>query len=138
MSTDAISWIPKVWIIDDKHLDSIIIKLSIEKINRDANIVMFKNGMDALNKLVELTRIQSDELPDIIFLDLNMPVMNGWEFLSHLKDLNIPSLRVFIVSGKISAADAKKSESEPLITSYFHKPISIDDLKSIFDIGRQK
>lgn len=136
---DALSRSPKVWIIDDANLDSIIIKLSIEKINQDASVIIISNGKEALNKFVELASIKSARLPDVILLDLNMPGMSGWEILTQLKTLSIAFLnhiQVFIVSGRISTVDAKKAESDPFVTNYFHKPIDLDILKSIFEIGR--
>jgi CheY-like chemotaxis protein len=132
---------PKVWVIDDAKLDSIIIKLSIQKIYKDAQVKLISNGNAAIELLVELAGIESLELPDVLLLDLDMPGMNGWEFLDQLKSLNIESLRrvqVFIVSGTISPTDVKKSLSDPFVTNYFHKPIGLDTLRSIFEAERSR
>ena len=132
---------PKVWVIDDAKLDSIIIKLSIQKIYKDAQVKLISNGKAAIELLAELADIESWELPDVLLLDLDMPGMNGWEFLDQLKSLNIESLRriqVFIVSGTISPTDVKKSLSDPFVTNYFHKPIGLDTLRSIFEAERSR
>jgi CheY-like chemotaxis protein len=136
---DADSRTPNVWVIDDAKLDSIIIKLSIQKIYKDAKVKLISNGKTALNLLAELAGIEAWELPDILFLDLDMPGMSGWEFLDQLKSLNVESLRriqVFIVSGTISPADVKKSLSDPFVANYFHKSIGLDTLRSIFETER--
>jgi CheY-like chemotaxis protein len=134
-------WTPKVWVIDDAKLDSIIIKLSIQKIHHDAEVKLISSGREAIDGLVKLAGIEARELPNMLFLDLEMPGMSGWEFLEQFKALNIESLRriqVYIVSGTISPADVKKSLSDPFVANYFHKPIGLDTLRSIFEAERLK
>ena len=70
----------KIFLIDDDEDDQLIFKEVIDSINSTLYIVTATNGKIALDKLKA-----SDSLPDIIFLDLNMPVMNGYEFLVRIK-----------------------------------------------------
>ena len=66
----------------------------------------------------------------IVLLDLNMPVMTGWEFLEKFELLNIECL-VFIVTSSLNQADKERVSKYPIVSGYFIKPISDKDIKFI-------
>jgi len=75
-----------------------------------------------------------DELPELIFLDINMPIMNGWEFLELLTGRGANKTpKIYMLTSSISPDDIKKSEDHPMVTNYITKPLSLAKLQSIKD-----
>ena len=73
-------------------------------------------------------------LPDLILLDINMPVMDGWEFMEKmglLKSKFSKNITVYIVSSSIATADKNKSKTYSDILGYLSKPVTINDLELI-------
>ena len=91
------------------------------------------NGKEALNTL-KSTIGEIDLLPDIILLDINMPVMDGWEFMEEIKMIKSKiskKIIIYIVSSSIAIEDKNKSKTFADIIGYIPKPISVDDLLTI-------
>jgi CheY-like chemotaxis protein len=91
------------------------------------------NGKEAINTLAN-TIEESEYLPDVILLDINMPVMDGWEFMEEIKMMKSKiskKIIIYIVSSSIAIEDKNKSKTFTDIFGYIPKPISVDDLISI-------
>lgn len=123
-----------IWIIDDDSIFKIIVQKLIDKTQKFNNVLTFSNGEEAslaLRKCLE----QQEDFPDVILLDIEMPVMDGWEFMSELDYLKLPSnrnsLKIYISSSSIAIEDKLKAEKYPNILGYLTKPISLDDLMKI-------
>jgi CheY-like chemotaxis protein len=120
---------PTIGIIDDDEIFQLILTKSIELISPSTKILQFSNGRDALNHLN-----QTENLPTIILLDLNMPVMSGWDFLDWFEKLN-PEIRskieIYIVTSSIYQGDREKSLSYKFISGFLSKPIDEIKLKQI-------
>jgi len=121
-------------IIDDDEIYLFSVKKVIELNNLSDKVLEFKNGQEAL----EFFRQYGNEynaLPDVIFLDINMPVMNGWEFIEEFKKLK-PSISknitLFVVSSSVDKTDVDKAKSLPAVHDYITKPITASQLKSIY------
>ena len=122
----------KIWIVDDDAIYQIIIDKLIKKSEMFSDKASFKNGQEAINAL---NNVLNDEelLPDIILLDVNMPVMDGWEFMEEMKNINSKiqkKITIYIVSSSIAPEDKTKSKTFEIF-DYISKPISVDDIKSI-------
>lgn len=125
----------KIFIVDDAELDSVIVKIGLKQVLGNLEIEVFNNGDAAINKLLEISINNPSCFPDYIFLDLNMPVMGGWEFLDVFHQLNIDpenKIRIFILSSSISRSDVLRSISNPLISTFLSKPIELKTIRSIF------
>lgn len=86
------------------------------------------NGKDAFDEYL----MDGDNLPEIIFLDINMPILNGWEFLDLLNSHDLNKLpKIYMLTSSISPEDVNKSENHPLVTGYFTKPLSLDKLSEL-------
>lgn len=119
-----------IWVIDDDAIYQILISKIIKKSEKFSSFSSFKNGKEAIDKLTESLN-KNDSLPDIILLDINMPVMNGWEFMyafSLIKSLIEKPINIYIVSSSIATEDKNKSKTYPTILGYLSKPVSINDL----------
>ena len=123
-----------IWVIDDDAIYQIIISKTIERSKMFSSITSFKNGkeaLDTLNNVVNNTQENIKILPDIILLDINMPVMDGWEFMekmSLIKSKFKKGITVYIVSSSIAVEDKNKSKTYKDILGYLSKPITVNDL----------
>jgi len=119
-----------IWVIDDDNIYQIIVNKIIQKSEMFSDISSFKNGKEAINA-VSNSLNSKESFPDIILLDINMPIMDGWEFMEELQILK-PSINkqivVYIVSSSIAVEDKNKAKSYPDILGYLSKPVNINDL----------
>lgn len=123
----------KVLVVEDDSVMAFLHNEVIKKNNISSSPLSFPNGKEALNFLISDTAANSSY---IILLDLNMPVMNGWEFLDALEKTEISyRTKVIIVTSSIDPADQKKSGLYPTVCFYLSKPLL--DLSPIEQIMRE-
>jgi CheY-like chemotaxis protein len=104
----------------------------IEKNSFSNEIATATNGLEALDYFKMLKNNSLEKAPQIIFLDLNMPVMGGWEFLDcfsteEYSDFN--STKIIILSSTIDPEDLEKSKKYPMVINFLSKPISKEMLE---------
>jgi CheY-like chemotaxis protein len=120
-------------IIDDDEVFVYLTKKTIEQTNLINLINVFGNGLDAINFIKENID-NPDSLPEIILLDLSMPIMDGWDFLEDYL-LLMPKLsrkiNIYIVSSSISPFDIVKAKSISAVSDYIIKPITREKLIEI-------
>jgi len=124
-------------IIDDDKIYVNLVRKIIEIKKLSENLLIFKNGLEALDyfKMI-LSNLTEDKLPEIIFLDLNMPVMDGWEFLGEfvkIKNNFAKKISLYVVSSSIDPRDLERAKSFNLVTDYLIKPIELKKFEKIFD-----
>ncbi|WP_109436327.1 response regulator [Aquimarina sp. AU119] len=123
-------------IIDDDSMYVNLVKRIVEAKNLCENLMVFKNGKDALNYFEAiLTNLDKKSIPEIIFLDLNMPVMDGWEFLENftsIKNKLGKIITLYIVSSSINPVDIERAKNINSVKDYLVKPVTIEDLEAIF------
>lgn len=95
------------------------------------SFMIFRDGKEAFDKLK--TIIHTDgKLPDLILLDLNMPIWNGWQFLDEFIKIPIKkTITIYIMTSSIDPTDIEKAKKYNEISNYFVKPISLDELKQL-------
>lgn len=133
INTRAVS----ILLVDDDEINNFISIKLIRKALFNAEITACLNGKFAIDQLVEMQRKGADKLPDYILLDINMPIMNGWEFLDEYKRLNIDpdgKTKIFIISSSVFSNDINKARSYQLVKSFISKPLSVDKIKEMFTI----
>jgi CheY-like chemotaxis protein len=123
----------EIWVVDDDPIYQIIMNKIIKKSELFSGVSSFKNAKDSLDtvkKLLELNKA----LPNIILLDINMPIMDGWEFMDEMlllkPQINEP-LYIYVVSSSIAVEDKIKAKKYQEIVAFLSKPISENDLKLI-------
>lgn len=113
-----------ILLVEDDELDIISVERSLKKIESDYTLQTAYNGIEALNILRDSA---FDALPDVILLDLNMPKMNGIEFLRTLRaDKNLKDVRVFVMTTSSESSDRGLAE-ELGISGYIIKPLNYTD-----------
>lgn len=126
-----------IWVIDDDAIYQIIINKIIQRSQMFSTVTSFKNGkeaLDALQNIVKNITTDNESLPDIILLDINMPIMDGWEFMEKMgliKSKFIKNIIIYIVSSSIAAEDKNKSKTYSGILGYLSKPFTVNDLELI-------
>ncbi len=123
-------------IIDDDSMYVNLVKRIVEAKKLCKNLMVFQNGMEALNYFEALLKnLDKKCIPEIIFLDLNMPVMDGWEFLENftkIKSKIDKTITLYIVSSSINPVDIEKAKRINSVKDYLIKPVTIEDLEAIF------
>lgn len=117
-------------LVDDDDIFVFLTKKTIEQTNLVDLIKVFENGLDALNFLTE-NKNNVDALPEIILLDLSMPIMNGWQFLAEYTKLNPTigkKITIYICSSSISPSDIARAKTISEVSDYIIKPITKDKL----------
>src|ERR1700754_1651908 len=95
---------PMVFFIDDDPLSNKFNTMLIRKIHPDVEIKTFTKAEDALNDLKD----GNNQKPEVIFLDLNMPVMNGWDFMAEFKKIGL-DIEVVVLTSSNDSSDKEKA-----------------------------
>ncbi|GGW50363.1 response regulator [Arenibacter certesii] len=128
-----------IWIIDDDMVSQFAMVYKIEQSYPNNRVVGFYTVEEALTMIKECAETQNG-LPNIILLDLVLPEMNGWHFLSELGKLrgHINSVDIYIVSAFSNKTDRKLAKEHPMVRDYFEKPINKGSVDKIFKRGKKE
>lgn len=117
-----------VLLIDDSDADNYYHRFSIEKSGLTNSVESCTSALDALDRLIEALEGHA-AMPDIIFLDINIPSVDGWEFLEHYKrciNIHHRHAKIFMLSTSVNPQDRARAEIHPLITGYISKPLTTE------------
>jgi CheY-like chemotaxis protein len=124
-----------IFIVDDDDIFVFLTKKMIKAAKRDTKIVEFSDGEQVL-EFLKANIDNQDVVPDIIFLDINMPVTDGWGFLkafAHLAPLMKKKVDIYVVSSSISPHDLEKAKQFKTVTDFVIKPLAKEKFISILD-----
>ncbi|NDB60814.1 response regulator [bacterium] len=119
-----------ILLVDDNMADNRYHQIIIEEMNIAEKIVMVKDGAEALYYLND----NNNTLPEIIFLDINMPEMNGWEFLEeyrHLDPATKSKIKIVILSTSANPDDITRAEETNDVADFETKPLDKDAIENI-------
>ncbi len=126
----------KALLVDDDEASNFIHKLLLNRSGVVNQIDTALNGQEAFTLLSDCLEHLDNEhcWPDYIFLDLNMPVMNGWEFLNKLNSLidkakHLP--KIYLLTSSANPDDEVRAQQIPSVTQFLKKPLTLDLLSQI-------
>ncbi|MHA7057513.1 response regulator [Aquimarina sp. M1] len=122
--------IKQILLVDDSTATNFFNKTIVNKTKCAQDILVAENGKEALQI------INSGDIPEIIFLDINMPVMNGWEFLSELRKFNDQLLKtvvVLMIGATLSPEEEKLAYSFPYVKEFKEKMLTTEIVKGIVE-----
>ncbi len=117
-------------VVDDSEFDADIARHVLMRTGRFKRVVVASNGREALALIDECTATEGQEPcpPQVILLDINMPLMNGFEFLDHYQDRNAqqgePSVVVVMLTSSSYKEDRERAMAKPYVRDYFVKPLT--------------
>ena len=118
-------------IIDDDPIFIFGTKRIMQLTNFCKNFMIFHNGKEAYENLKAIIE-NKEKLPDIILLELNMPVWDGWQFLDEFIQIpNKSEIIIYIITSSVDPADIEKAKSYDAVSNYIVKPITIEKLKQM-------
>jgi CheY-like chemotaxis protein len=129
--------INKILCVDDDSISLTISKLLLKRTGFTNDVVTAVDGSDALDYFKDLFATSSqpvEEAPALILLDINMPVMNGWEFLEAYIPLfadKLPNTKVIILSSTIDPEDFSRAKKFPVVAQFVSKPLSVENLAEL-------
>jgi PAS domain S-box-containing protein len=115
-----------IWFIDDDVINNLLNERLLKK---HFPAIVCKTFSDAEKAFDELNS-NSEKLPDAIFLDINMPVMNGWDFLDNMHSKNL-SLIVYMLTSSIDPKDQEKAMAYSAVKDFISKPLKEERLRNI-------
>jgi CheY-like chemotaxis protein len=120
-----------VCIVDDDSIYVMLAKRQISLNQLSDDVCEFSEGREAYQELKKRIDI-GEQIPDVIFLDVNMPIWDGWDFLDEFSKLEI-SIRpeIYIVTSSSHSLDREKAATYPIVSRCLTKPLELDDLKAI-------
>ena len=128
----------KILCVDDDPITLMLCRKVVERVGFAKEIITAKHGLEAIeyfDNLFEESKVNDSIVyPKLVLLDLNMPVLDGWEFLEQLlllPDFHSLKCKVIMLSSSIDIADIQKSVSYSLITNFISKPLTHDKLRAI-------
>jgi PAS domain S-box-containing protein len=117
-----------VWFIDDDEINNMLSERMMKRVMPEAIVKSFLHAEDAL----EILKNNTADYPDAIFLDINMPCMNGWEFLDSLTVLNI-NIDVYMLTSSIDSRDQDKASKYTQVNDFISKPLREERLRLIIN-----
>lgn len=120
-------------VIDDDPINNLLCTKNIKKSVQDADVITFTEAEIGLNYIKSNFNLPNTDNA-ILFLDINMPTMSGWEFMEEFHHVNSEikgHLFIYILSSSVSETDKQKAKVDPDVIDYIEKPLLVDVLNKI-------
>jgi CheY-like chemotaxis protein len=129
-----------IMLIDDSDIDNLINQKIIEAADICENIYTHSGAKSAIEFLKNMEKLSKSLpniqiLPDLIFLDIDMPLMDGFQFLDQFEKLSAETKRhcqIIMLTSSTSPQDAHKAKTYSYVKKYLHKPLTQEELRKLF------
>jgi len=122
-----------IMIVDNDQVNSFVLKNIITRNYSEAEITMFPDGADAL-KYLESRNAENQPFPDVILLDIYMPIMNGFEFLEHYTEkFSHKNSSIFAMSNSLSKDDQTRANQFAVVKGFITKPLIYNNIQFIIE-----
>ena len=124
-----------ICIIDDDEVYQFSVTRTIKAEKLAKKILVFSDGEEAIQFLINNVA-NNENVPDVIFLDLNMPIMDGWQFLEEyvrIKPRIGKKITIYMVSSSVDPIDLERARKISELSDYIIKPVSPEKLKDIIE-----
>ena len=124
-----------ILIIDDDQVNNFIVTSTLKKLQIAEHIDAVLNGLEGINYLVDKEKSEPNLIPQLIILDINMGVMDGWEFLEEFEKFDEAlksKIIIYMVSSSVYEEDIQRSKSYPSVISFISKPLLEDTILGIY------
>lgn len=112
-----------VYVVENDRISSVITELIVRKNLSSSEVQCYTNGQQAYEGLLAASKAGA-AIPDLVVLDLDMPLMDGWEFLEALAKLVLPHpIRVFVLTSSIHPEDQARARRYKNVQGFFTKPL---------------
>lgn len=133
----------QVLLVDDDDVTLMICKLRLKKSNFCNEVYTSENGEEAIQFLEEQFAMAPKDrtLPELIFLDLNMPVMDGWAFLDVFESKYLPQMpetKIAILSSSVDPMDEERAATHACVLGFISKPLTEVNLKGLMETDLYK
>lgn len=122
-----------ICVVDDDDIYQFTTTKTLESLDIEKSIDVFSDGEEALDFILNNIN-EVDKLPDVILLDINMPIMDGFQFMDEydkIKSKLAKNITIFMVSSSVDPVDMDRAKNINAISDYLLKPIKSDDLKEL-------
>jgi CheY-like chemotaxis protein len=127
--------LPVIGIIDDNEIYQFTLMRIINDNKQAERIITFSDGEKAIHYLAD-NKATNENIPDIIFLDVNMPIMDGWQFIDEYASIKTEikkKIVIFMLSSSVNPVDIERASKINEISDYIIKPMKLEEVKIIFD-----
>jgi CheY-like chemotaxis protein len=127
---------PRFIAIDDDDVNNLICKLTIEMVAGKPEIITFTNAVQGFEYIQNQYAANRDQTQTVLLLDINMPVMSGWEFLERFDNLGEDvkkHFKIFILSSSVDERDKLRSYANKNVNAFMTKPLVKDNVVSILE-----
>ena len=124
----------RIMVVDDDPVNNTIVRKLAEFTGFAEEVISFVSAVDGLDYLQQ-TLDKKEDLPSIIFLDIRMPIVNGWDFLERVSEMNrlqqFDNVHIYMLTSSSEQSDINKARQYKMVTDYIVKPLTQDKLASI-------
>lgn len=120
--------------IDDDPINNFLMKTRLDEYGYQGEVTFFDSAFDALDFLKQFEKSDSARHPGVIFLDIKMPGMDGFEFLEAYKQQELDAKiisKIVIVSSSNNSRDRQRSRESGLVAAFVEKPLSVEKIDEL-------
>lgn len=124
----------RILLIDDSRADNFVHRRRIRQSAITDEVIIKENGREGLDYMSRLLDDGCYPAPDLVFLDLNMPVLNGWEFLDGYEELDDnckEDIVLIVLTTSVAERDKERARAYDTVDGFLEKPLTIDKLNAV-------